>query len=112
MLRLEGNVANPISAQCALTETNSQLFNTNHQSSNHHYRAIASINEQESFSQRLRNALNQVGWKSLGASGLREFNVRSERKVTPHAAHKWLAGDAISNQERIQILARWLRVPA
>jgi len=74
---------------------------------------MTSVNEQESFSQRLRNALDQAGWKSLGASGLaREFNARSERRVTPHAARKWLAGEAIPTQERIQILARWLGVPA
>ncbi|MBK6613546.1 hypothetical protein [Ottowia sp.] len=71
------------------------------------------VSEQEGFSQRLRQALDQAGWKALGASGLaREFNLRSERGITLHAARKWLIGEAIPTQARIQVLAQWLRVPA
>jgi transcriptional regulator with XRE-family HTH domain len=71
------------------------------------------VSEQEGFSQRLRQALDQAGWKALGASGLaREFNLRSERRITLHAARKWLIGEAIPTQARIQVLAQWLRVPA
>lgn len=70
------------------------------------------VSEQEYFSQRLRQALDRAGWKALGASGLaREFNLRSERRITQHAARKWLQGEAIPTQERIQVLAQWLGVP-
>lgn len=74
---------------------------------------MKTASEQESFSQRLRQALDHAGWKGLGASGLaREFNLRSERRITLHAARKWLVGEAIPTQERVRVLADWLRVSA
>lgn len=74
---------------------------------------MKTASEQENFSQRLRQAIDQAGWKALGASGLaREFNQHSEHRITVHAARKWLVGEAIPTQERIQVLAGWLGVSA
>lgn len=72
---------------------------------------MRAASEQEDFSHRLRQALDQAGWRALGASGLaREFNARSAHRITLHAARKWLIGEAIPTQERIQALATWLGV--
>ncbi|MBS0430000.1 MAG: hypothetical protein JSR41_22170 [Proteobacteria bacterium] len=70
--------------------------------------------EREAFSQRLRTALDQAGWKAMGATLLaREFNRRnSGPAITPHATRKWLQGEAIPAQGNLQDLASWLEVPA
>ncbi|MDQ7975303.1 MAG: hypothetical protein REJ24_22180 [Rhodocyclaceae bacterium] len=70
--------------------------------------------EREAFSQRLRTALDQAGWKAMGATLLaREFNRRnSGPAITAHATRKWLQGEAIPAQGNLQDLASWLEVPA
>lgn len=72
------------------------------------------VEERHAFSERLRAALDDAGWRSIGATALaREFNARAEgAPVTAHAARKWLLGDAIPAQDNLQELARWLEVPA
>ena len=69
--------------------------------------------DRDAFSQRLRLSLDRAGWKVIGATGLaREFNRRSSgHPVTAHATRKWLQGEAIPAQGRLQELARWLEVP-
>jgi hypothetical protein len=43
----------------------------------------------------------------------REYNSRSNQPpITVHAARKWLIGQAIPTQDRVQILAEWLNVSA
>lgn len=68
--------------------------------------------EREGFSRRLREALDQAGWKSIGPSDLaREFNQRNKTgKITLHATRKWLMGEAIPTQARVKALAQWLGV--
>lgn len=70
--------------------------------------------ERHAFSERLRSALDEAGWRSIGATALaRQFNARAAgAPVTAHAARKWLLGDAIPAQDNLQELARWLEVPA
>ena len=70
--------------------------------------------EREDFSRRLQASLGHAGWKPMGATMLaREFNRRSPgQAVTSHAARKWLKGEAIPSQDHLQVLARWLAVPA
>lgn len=74
---------------------------------------MSSTQDRDAFSQRLRLSLDRAGWKVIGATGLaREFNRRSSNHpVTAHATRKWLQGEAIPAQGRLQELARWLEVP-
>src|SRR5690606_10670485 len=76
-------------------------------------RAMSSAQDRDAFSHRLRLSLDRAGWKAIGATGLaREFNRRSgSHPVTAHATRKWLQGEAIPAQGRLQELARWLGVP-
>lgn len=76
-------------------------------------RPMSSTEDRDAFRQRLRLSLDRAGWKAIGATGLaREFNRRSSgHPVTAHATRKWLQGEAIPAQGRLQELARWLGVP-
>jgi transcriptional regulator with XRE-family HTH domain len=41
----------------------------------------------------------------------REYNSRSNQPpISSHAVRKWLMGEAIPTQDRIQVLANWLNV--
>ncbi|HYP69870.1 MAG TPA: hypothetical protein VEP93_03255 [Variovorax sp.] len=73
-----------------------------------------SVEERHAFSERLRAALDDAGWKSIGATALaREFNLRNDGPpVTAHATRKWMQGEAVPVQDNLQALARWLQVPA
>jgi len=70
--------------------------------------------EQESFSQRLQQALQNAKYSTSSPTQLaREFNARYlGRPITVHAARKWLVGEAIPTQEKLRTLANWLGVPA
>lgn len=69
--------------------------------------------ERTDFSQRLLAVLASA--RGLGGSPTtlaREFNqIFVGNPVTVHAARKWLLGEAIPTQEKMQALARWLDVP-
>jgi transcriptional regulator with XRE-family HTH domain len=73
-----------------------------------------SINERESFSERLQQALKNAHYSPDSPTRLaREFNIRFEgRPITVHAARKWLVGEAIPTQEKLRMIAQWLGVPA
>jgi hypothetical protein len=65
------------------------------------------------FSKRLAFALEVIGVPLSATALQREYNSRSKQPpITSHAARKWLMGEAIPNQDRIQILAAWLNVSA
>jgi transcriptional regulator with XRE-family HTH domain len=70
--------------------------------------------ERELFSQRLRQALTNARYAADSPTRLaREFNLRyAGRPVTIHAVRKWLIGEAIPTQEKLQALAVWLGVSA
>lgn len=70
--------------------------------------------ERIAFSQRLREALQNAHYAPDSPTQLaREFNARYlERPITIHAARKWLVGESIPTQEKLRLLADWLRVPA
>ena len=75
---------------------------------------MTSAEERHAFSERLRAALDDAGWKPIGATALaREFNLRNDGPpVTAHATRKWMQGEAVPVQDNLQALARWLDVPA
>lgn len=75
---------------------------------------MSSSEAREAFRLRLRLALDRAGWKAMGATALaREFNLRCHGPpVTVHATRKWLLGEAIPAQDKLQELAAWLGVSA
>lgn len=75
----------------------------------------ARIEEEERahFSDRLKGALRAAGLDTSPSKFIAEFNLRADgAAVTVHGARKWLVGDAIPTQARIQVMADWLGVSA
>ena len=67
--------------------------------------------ESESFSQRLQLALQNAGIPPSPSRVAQVFNRFSKRwSVTPHAARKWIKGQAIPSQDRLCVLADMLGV--
>ena len=63
------------------------------------------------FSKRLIWALEVFGIPPSPTILQREHNsISNQPTITIHAARKWLMGEAIPTQGRIQILAEWLNV--
>lgn len=75
----------------------------------HGYRAL--MNEKKAFSERLRTAMKAQGFDVSGAVLEREFNLRwSGTPVRRQTAWKWLNAEAIPTQDKLQELAKWLKV--
>ncbi len=69
--------------------------------------------ERAHFSDRLKGALRAAGLSTSPSKFVAEFNLRADgATVTVHGARKWLVGDAIPTQARIQVMADWLGVSA
>lgn len=69
------------------------------------------MDEKAEFSQRLRNAIEDAGYSVRPIVLEREFNTRYwGRSVTVQAVRRWLRGEAIPSQEKLQVLADWLKV--
>jgi hypothetical protein len=69
--------------------------------------------QQALLSKRLIWGLEVLGVRPSPTIVQREYNSRSNQPpVTTHAARKWLMGEAIPTQDRIQVLAEWLNVSA
>ncbi|KAF0206278.1 MAG: hypothetical protein FD173_281 [Gallionellaceae bacterium] len=69
------------------------------------------MNEKEAFSKRLTRLLNDavIGIASPTLVA-REFNRRYPGKpVTAQAVRKWINGEAIPAEDKIRILAKWLK---
>jgi hypothetical protein len=63
------------------------------------------------FSRRLISSLEILDVKASPTILQREYNIRSNQPpITSHAARKWLMGEAIPTQDRLQVLADWLNV--
>lgn len=69
------------------------------------------MTEKTEFAQRLRDAMLAAGYPDRPAVLEREFNSRYwGRSVTFQAVSRWLRGQAIPSQDKLQVLADWLRV--
>lgn len=67
---------------------------------------------QQKFAERLRAAIEKAGYRAEAAVLEREFNQRYYGKgVTLHGVNKWLKGQAIPRLDKIEALAKWLRIP-
>ena len=69
------------------------------------------MSEKQEFSERLRAAMQALRLAPSAAVLEREFNLRwSGNPIRRQAAWKWLNGEAIPTQDKLQELARWLKV--
>ena len=69
------------------------------------------MNEKKEFSERLRAAMKAQRLEVSGAVLEREFNLRwPATPVRRQTVWKWLNGEAIPTQDKLQELAKWLKV--
>jgi AraC-like DNA-binding protein len=67
------------------------------------------LTEPQAFAQRLRAALTAADVAVSPTTVQRKFNaVSGDAPVSVHAVRKWIMGESIPTQRRIQVLARWL----
>lgn len=69
------------------------------------------MNEKAEFARRLTDAMTKAGYALRPVVLEREFNTRYwGRSVTLQAVRRWLRGEAIPSQDKLQVLADWLKV--
>lgn len=69
------------------------------------------MNEKIEFSNRLRDALVRAGYTASPSVLEHEFNLRwYGRSISNQAAWGWLNNRSIPTQEKLQVLAEWLKV--
>ena len=69
------------------------------------------MNEKIMFAERLKSSMQTAGYDTRPSVLEREFNLRYWGKpITFQAVRRWLRGDSIPSQEKLQVLARWLSV--
>ncbi|WP_193091086.1 transcriptional regulator [Halomonas sp.] len=69
------------------------------------------MNEKTMFAERLKAAMQAAGYDVRPSVLEREFNLRYWGKpITFQAVRRWLRGDSIPSQDKLQVLARWLTV--
>ena len=69
------------------------------------------MNEKAEFAERLRQAMVNAGYEPRPAVLEKGFNSRYwGRSVSFQAVSRWLHGEAIPSQEKLQVLADWLGV--
>jgi transcriptional regulator with XRE-family HTH domain len=69
------------------------------------------MDEKLAFAQRLRDAMQRAGYPLRPVVLEREFNTRYwGRSVTLQAVRRWLRGESIPSQEKLQVLAEWLKI--
>lgn len=66
-------------------------------------------NAKEKFAQRLREAMERAGYEAKPSVLEREFNLRYWGKpMTLHGVRRWLLGEAMPSQDKLEALAEWL----
>lgn len=69
------------------------------------------MNEKIEFSNRLRDAMVKVGYVASPSVLEHEFNLRwYGRSISNQAAWGWLNNRSIPTQEKLQVLAEWLKL--
>ncbi|MEE4250244.1 MAG: transcriptional regulator [Alcanivoracaceae bacterium] len=68
--------------------------------------------EKLQFSERLQQALLKAGVSAASPTALtRKFNLLSpDSAVSPLAVRRWLEGTSMPSQDKLVVLARWLKV--
>ncbi len=77
-----------------------------------HWRAnVVRMKDSKAFGERLKDSLLRAGYELRPSVVEREFNQRYwGTPVTVQAVRKWLAGDVIPTQDKLQTLAEWLQI--
>jgi hypothetical protein len=67
---------------------------------------------QKNFGKRLHKALVAAGYEPKPAVLEREFNLKWDgmKPMTLHGVRRWLMGETIPGDDKIQVLAKWLKV--
>lgn len=66
----------------------------------------------EKFAKRLRDAMQAAGYEPKPSVLEREFNLRYMGKsMTLHGVRRWLLGESLPKQDKVLVLAEWLRIP-
>ncbi|PMR74364.1 transcriptional regulator [Billgrantia endophytica] len=69
------------------------------------------MNEKSAFAERLARAMREAGYEPRPAVLEREFNLRYWGKaVTLQGVRRWLCGETLPKQEKVQVLAEWLGI--
>lgn len=69
------------------------------------------MNEKLEFSQRLRDAMVRMGYVASPSVLEHEFNLRwPGRSISNQAAWGWLNSRSLPTQDKLQVLAEWLKV--
>ncbi|QBM26247.1 transcriptional regulator [Hydrogenophaga pseudoflava] len=69
------------------------------------------MNEKMEFSQRLRDAMVRMGYVASPSVLEHEFNLRwPGRSISNQAAWGWLNSRSIPTQDKLQVLAEWLKL--
>jgi len=69
------------------------------------------MDEKHLFASRLKAALTAAGYEPRPSVLEREFNLRYwGAPITFQAVRRWLRGDSIPSQDKLQVLAGWLGV--
>ncbi len=69
------------------------------------------MDEKAEFAARLKQAMLDAGYEPRPSVIEREFNQRYwGRSISFQAARQWLLGNAVPQQDKLQILADWLRI--
>ena len=69
------------------------------------------MNEKLEFSTRLRKAMADAGYEARAVVIEREFNRRWwGRSISQQAAWSWLNAKSIPAQDKMQVLAEWLKI--
>ncbi|MDR0578162.1 MAG: transcriptional regulator [Candidatus Accumulibacter sp.] len=68
------------------------------------------MDEKAAFSERLRRAMEDAGYQPRPVVLEREFNTRYwGAPVTVQGVRRWLKGESIPSQDKLQVLAEWLQ---
>jgi hypothetical protein len=66
----------------------------------------------EKFAKRLRDAMQASGYEAKPSVLEREFNLRyMGHPMTLHGVRRWLLGESLPKQDKVEVLAEWLRIP-
>jgi len=69
------------------------------------------MDEKAQFAERLRTSMKAAGYQVRPGVLEKEFNSRYwGRSVTFQAVSRWLRGESIPSQEKLQVLADWLKI--
>lgn len=69
------------------------------------------MNEKVEFSNRLRTAVVAAGYEARPSVIEREFNLRWHgRSISTQAAWSWLNAKSMPSQDKVQVLAEWLKI--